>query len=152
MGREIRRVPLDFVFPIGESYAEAWYAQHSAERGADHECGDNCPYFGDTIPKGDGWQLWQTVSDGPISPVFKTPEELIEFMSQPVPEQERTPYAPEAYPPNPWAQGWARATAERFVRSMGSLPSGMIVNGRWQSAAEMVNELTAPADRIERGE
>lgn len=27
-------------------------------------------------PVGEGWQMWQTVSDGPYTPVFKTPEEL----------------------------------------------------------------------------
>lgn len=32
-------------------------------------------------PTGEGWQLWQTVSDGPISPVFETPEELARWMS-----------------------------------------------------------------------
>lgn len=35
-------------------------------------------------PEGEGWQLWQTVSEGgPISPVFATPEELAEWMSSP---------------------------------------------------------------------
>lgn len=35
-------------------------------------------------PEGDGWQLWQTVSEGgPISPVFATPEELATWMSSP---------------------------------------------------------------------
>lgn len=35
-------------------------------------------------PTGDGWQLWQTVSEGgPISPVFATPEELARWMSSP---------------------------------------------------------------------
>lgn len=32
-------------------------------------------------PTGDGWQLWETVSEGaPISPVFATPEELATWM------------------------------------------------------------------------
>lgn len=35
-------------------------------------------------PKGDGWQLWETVSEGsPISPVFATAEELAVWMSDP---------------------------------------------------------------------
>lgn len=35
-------------------------------------------------PTGEGWQLWETVSEGsPISPVFATPEELAEWMSSP---------------------------------------------------------------------
>ncbi|USN13952.1 hypothetical protein KABACHOK_01160 [Brevundimonas phage vB_BpoS-Kabachok] len=32
-------------------------------------------------PEGEGWQMWQTVSDGPISPVFSTPEVLADYMS-----------------------------------------------------------------------
>lgn len=35
-------------------------------------------------PEGDGWQLWQTVSEGgPISPVFATPEDLARWMASP---------------------------------------------------------------------
>lgn len=35
-------------------------------------------------PAGDGWQLWETVSEGsPISPVFATAEELATWMSDP---------------------------------------------------------------------
>lgn len=35
-------------------------------------------------PEGEGWQLWQTVSEGgPISPVFATAEELAEWMASP---------------------------------------------------------------------
>mgnify|MGYP006951075660 CR=1 FL=1 len=35
-------------------------------------------------PKGDGWQLWETVSEGsPISPVFAAPEGLAEWMASP---------------------------------------------------------------------
>jgi hypothetical protein len=35
-------------------------------------------------PKGEGWQLWQTVSEGsPISPVFATAEELARWMTTP---------------------------------------------------------------------
>jgi len=33
-------------------------------------------------PTGDGWQMWETVSEGsPISPVFATPEKLAEWLS-----------------------------------------------------------------------
>lgn len=33
-------------------------------------------------PEGDGWQMWETVSEGsPISPVFATPEELAKWLS-----------------------------------------------------------------------
>lgn len=34
-------------------------------------------------PTGEGWQLWETVSEGsPISPVFASPEELAEYLSE----------------------------------------------------------------------
>src|ERR1700677_1027529 len=35
-------------------------------------------------PAGDGWQIWETVSEGsPVSPVFATPEELARWMTVP---------------------------------------------------------------------
>jgi hypothetical protein len=35
-------------------------------------------------PTGDGWQLWETVSEGsPITPVFATPEELARYQTNP---------------------------------------------------------------------
>ena len=35
-------------------------------------------------PEGEGWQLWETVSEGsPVSPVFATPDELASWMSDP---------------------------------------------------------------------
>lgn len=141
MGREVKRVPLDFGFPIDESWPDHWYTQHRVEKGADHECDDSCPYCMDAVPTGEGWQLWQTVSDGPISPVFDTAEKLIDWMSQPVPMNKRPHYEPAAYPRNPWAQGWRRETAEKFVRGAGWMPSGMIVGGQFLSADAMVKEL-----------
>lgn len=77
-------------------------------------------------PAGDGWQLWQTVSEGgPISPVFATPEELARWISTPGPEwgrQSRTPYE----------------TALRWVTGSGWAPSAVSVGGR------MVDPMEAP--------
>ncbi|MFB6392582.1 hypothetical protein [Polymorphospora lycopeni] len=43
-------------------------------------------------PTGDGWQLWETVSEGsPISPVFATSDELASWMSDPAREQHWVP-------------------------------------------------------------
>lgn len=43
-------------------------------------------------PSGDGWQLWQTVSEGgPVSPVFPTPEELARWIVSPGEEWGREP-------------------------------------------------------------
>jgi hypothetical protein len=150
-------MPLDFDFPIGESYADANYEKHLAtcpyagdeDRDHDESCGYT--YWTDVVPTGDGWQLWQTVSDGPLTPVFATADELIEFMSQPVPPKERPPYDPAAYPSNPRAQGWRRETAEKFVRAAacgqgrGRIPSMIIQGGRILSTDEMIPEPKVPS-------
>lgn len=74
-------------------------------------------------PTGEGWQMWQTVSDAPLSPVFATAEELIEWMTTPAAE---------------WgASGpWSRENAEAFVRGPGWAPTfvsgvvpGLLVDG-----------------------
>lgn len=44
-------------------------------------------------PTGDGWQLWETVSEGsPISPVFATPERLARWLSSPAAGREQRNY------------------------------------------------------------
>ena len=54
-------------------------------------------------PTGEGWQLWQTVSEGgPISPVFSTPEELVTWLV-------------EEYPHTKYGHPMNRAQAEAFV-------------------------------------
>lgn len=64
-------------------------------------------------PTGDGWQLWETISEGsPITPVYPTAEGLIEHMSQP---NDRGRH--------PWDRGWSREVAEQFVRGPGWAPS-----------------------------
>jgi hypothetical protein len=47
-------------------------------------------------PEGEGWQLWETVSEGsPVSPVFATPEELATWMSD---DQARDAHSWVPYP------------------------------------------------------
>lgn len=131
MGREIKRVPLDFGFPLNDSYADHCYRKHR-ETCSDDDCEHDIDR---EPPKGDGWQLWQTVSDGPITPVFATAEELIDWMCQPVPREKRPHYAPEAFPDNPAGQGWRREIAEPFVKEHGwaptllSTPDGRLIPG-----------------------
>lgn len=62
-------------------------------------------------PKGTGYQIWETVSEGsPISPVFATPEELAEWM---------------ATPGRGWAtnQGTTREQWLKFINGPGWAPS-----------------------------
>jgi len=64
-------------------------------------------------PTGDGWQLWETVSEGsPISPVFATADGLIDWMTTPAAK---------------WgAVGpWTREQAAAFVNGPGWAPTGI---------------------------
>lgn len=78
----------------------------------------------DDPPVGDGWQLWQTVSEGsPISPVFATPEELARWMVTPGVSK--------------WAMPTDYATALRFVRA-GYAPSLVVMNGQVMDGVDFV--------------
>lgn len=140
MGREIKRVPMNFHFPLGESAHDAAYAAHDLTcTRAEDECRELCEIPWEP-PVGEGWQLWQTVSDGPISPVFATADELIDWMCQPVPEKDRTRFQPSPYPDMPWAQGWKREVAEPFVKDIGWAPSGIVTNGKWKDGVTALVE------------
>lgn len=114
MGRKLKRVPLDFDYPIGK----VWYGyapdledfKNNKElvkkvpelktytNGICEDCdkcfnncnedADYCIWYNEDlqklwfkeVPKGEGYQLWETTSEGsPKSPVFKTLEELCEW-------------------------------------------------------------------------
>lgn len=136
MGREINRVPADFRFPLGGSYADVCWDQHRATcKLTDH---DDCDYS-ISPPEGPCWQLWQTVSDGPISPVFETADELIDFMCQPDDNPEHLRWHASdpdpRYPSMPYEKGWRREVAEDFVRRQGWAPSMVIDSGRMMDGA-----------------
>lgn len=105
MGRKLRRVPMGFDWPLdkvwwgftlasvpcgackgGHVTYQTKYASKSVE-------GWECPFCwgegeanpGDIEPpEGDGWQLWEEVSEGsPITPVFATAEELANWLVTP---------------------------------------------------------------------
>lgn len=64
-------------------------------------------------PAGDGWQLWETVSEGsPISPVFATDEELTRWMSN------------GEYASKPYGQPLTYEQAAQFVKA-GWAPSAI---------------------------
>jgi len=94
MGRELKRVPLDFNWPL----ETIWYGyQVSLCRENCYDCrifaktkgipllAYDCPDFEILIgpPRGDGYQLWMTTNEGsPISPVFATLDELCEWCEE----------------------------------------------------------------------
>lgn len=89
MGREIKRVPLDFDFPhsiTGGTPQWPGYLRCCNPGGDDclDGCKHDCPECADVDPPtGEGWQLWQNTGEGsPMSPVFATGDELAEWISR----------------------------------------------------------------------
>lgn len=93
MGREIKRVPVDFDWPL----EKRWWGFENPEQKRctctintkivpDPDCG-LCDGEGITVelippPEGEGWQVWETVSEGsPVTPVFPTKEALVDYLA-----------------------------------------------------------------------
>ena len=89
MGRELKRVPMDFV-SNGEE--------------------------GEMPPVGEGYQMWQTVSDRPYSPIFATAEELARWCAD-------NPQGVEVNTPVPY-DVWLK-----FINGPGWSPSMAVIDG-----------------------
>ncbi len=109
MGREIKRVPMDFDWPMNKIWPpylatmcteEIRYAMGMSEDADIEELCEvcrraakwagvsvlshGCPEWKIQPPAGEGWQLWETVTEGsPVTPVFSTPEELASWLVKP---------------------------------------------------------------------
>lgn len=109
MGREVKRVRLDFDWPIGriwpgymggictEDIRYILGLSEEADVDTDELCvvcrragklagikfkPHGCPNWQIDPPEGEGWQMWETCTEGsPMSPVFKTPEELARWLA-----------------------------------------------------------------------
>ena len=97
MGRTLKRVPLNFDWPLNK----IWYGYYSSYcHDSDYSAGgcENCKHFATLEgigfteygcpdfepfigpPEGECYQLWETTTEGsPVSPVFKTLDELCEW-------------------------------------------------------------------------
>lgn len=101
--RELRRVPMDFDCPIGKTW-EGYLRDDAIEP-----------------PSGEGFQAWQTVSEGgPISPVFTTLDDLTAWLSE------------NAGPPG-WRIEEHRWTPDEWAQALGGVTgvdihTGKIVN------------------------
>lgn len=74
MGRTLKRVPLTFDWPMGK----IWKGYLCPDGNKDYdEWWEN---ERQDPPRGDGWQLWETTTEGsPISPVFTNCENLARY-------------------------------------------------------------------------
>jgi hypothetical protein len=71
-------------------------------------------------PKGEGWQLWETVGDSPMSPVFATSTELVDWMTC-------NPWMMSPHDYGPSLVVSSREVAERFVAV--GWASSLVVSG-----------------------
>lgn len=142
MGREVRRVPLDFDHPIGEIWP-----------GFQRDCGDEdcdgCPDCEkQDPPTGDGWQSWETVSEGsPRSPVFASRDAFVEWLSK---EEDCSPVAADKFV----EQGWAPSMmATPFGVFMGvQIAAGEAVAIEWQHVKAGDYTTVAAGSRIRHTE
>ncbi len=88
MGREVKRVDLNFKWP-----KETWWGYclesvpcgYCKKNGLSDDCelcyGDGWAPVSIDPPEGEGWQLWETVSEGsPITPVCASADELAQWL------------------------------------------------------------------------
>ena len=72
-------------------------------------------------PEGDGYQLWETTSEGsPMSPVFQTPEELAEWLEA----NKASSFGLMTCSYDQWLD---------FIRGPGWAPSAIMKNGELKS-------------------
>lgn len=130
--RIVKRVPLDFAHPQGVTWPG--YLLDAFEVGLCRHCpdcvqgmqgdalcatcdGDNCHPEDRAVfdswtqpepPAGDGWQLWETTSEGsPVSPVFATAGELAIWC-----ETGATPFADLRWSRAQWMQSFLNGTTD----------------------------------------
>jgi len=152
MGREVKRVSLDFDWPIGAIWPPYMASICTEEMGycigkdktteerciACRHAGKlakrpwkkyfDCPEWATQPPTGEGYQLWETTSEGsPISPVFKTPEELAQWL----------------FDIKASAFGSCTATYEHwlnFIKGPGWAPSAIMSKGTIRSGVEAFSD------------
>lgn len=98
MGMTLKRVPLDFDYPLNKVWFGYRFIYCNGNIDYCESCkafarikdiplrDDGCPnfneYFAFAPPTGEGYQLWETISEGsPVSPVYKTLDELCDWVA-----------------------------------------------------------------------
>ena len=158
MGREIKRVHIDFDLFEREGHT-TWkgYLMDEVDcllcdGSGKNLKGKECPQCYGTgkdspkiePPKGydwektDGYQIWQDVSEGgPVSPVFRKPEDLAKWMD----ENDNSVTRDTTY------EGWLR-----FIKEGGSAPSFISGGGRLGSGVAVLNnEPSSTTGKLNKG-
>jgi len=151
MGREIKRVPKDFDWPIGKIWPGKMLSVCSKmeQYNEDMDCAArcdlcrqyaklsgyaissyNCPVFPFTEPpNGDWYQVWETTSEGsPISPAFETPEELARWLA----DNKASAFGSQTASYETWL---------KFICGPGWAPSAVMENGMMKSGVEASVEM-----------
>lgn len=82
MGREVKRVALDFKWPMSKIWDGFLAPEPPAGLSGDERDAWYDNFVPTEPPAGDGWQVWETVSEGsPVTPVFATDEDLAHYLS-----------------------------------------------------------------------
>ena len=132
MGREVKRVPVDFDWSLREMWpgnlidlcgvmgTDCEKCHHFARLAGLPLNKCDCPDIA-RVPAGDGYQIWETVSEGsPITPVFATPEELATWCV----ENDTGEYGLAGPGPRPSYEDWLE-----FIQVTKWVPSGHITGG-----------------------
>ena len=168
MGREIRSVIPNWDHPKKEygdgyqpmhkwSYIESmseWIKEYELWQSGKHEDQPNdCKhyaewagnppdvyyYFPEWNESDMTWiQVYETVSEGtPVTPPFATEDELIDYLVQHGDfwDQKRRKENRSGMP----CQPWKRDQAEKFVKGSGWMPSGVIVDNKMHTGAEIMD-------------
>lgn len=141
MGREIKRVPLGFDWPMGE----IWPGYRMSICGAVNENGgcEKCEHFARLLnleyadhgcpitpmapPEGEAYQVWETTSEGsPMTPPFSTPEELAQYCV----DNKISTFASMTADYDTWLEwargpGWAPSAAMTISATGGQMVSGV---------------------------
>jgi len=150
MGREIKRVPEGFDWPIGKIWPGKMISmcglieEYYKKMGDKEQCdlcrkyatlsGFNVPSYGcpdfpfTDPPKGEWYQLWETTSEGsPMSPAFETPEELAHWLE----DNKASSFGKETASYDQWLE---------FIRESGWAPSMVICDGKIMSGVQGIIE------------
>lgn len=150
MGRVVKRVPLDFDWPIGKTWPGYMFfglcgAMEQYIKDEEKRC-NLCRKFGKIMktknkdcpaldfdkrlepPLGAGYQLWETTSEGsPMSPVFATPELLARFLQT----HDAFVFGDQTTTYENWLE---------FIKNHTWAPSAVIENGIFKSGVDAMVE------------